>query len=767
MTAFLSWYVVVQLLGGISYLLLLPHSRRLPDCGYASSKTLGVFLCGFLLWVGTSLGLLRNELGGAALVVLLLAGLTLAQRAQYRNSTDGTPHLPAASMVVSTELLFLIAFGGWCVIRAFNPSANHTEQPMDLMLLTTTANSPAFPPADPWLAGYPVSYYYLGYWLMSAVGHISGQPVAVSYNVGQACWLGLLVTTCFGLGYNITSLGSIEGARRRMAITAGGLTAVLVTIASNLSLPVEWVTARLQGTALRTEGWWWWRSSRVVQDMDLAGQPIEVITEFPFFSYLLGDNHPHLLSMPFVALTITLALNLFLSRLAPRAARSAALPSVVAAACGASIALNTWDFPAAFLVVALVLTFSLPGVTGMITRLRQVTPALVLLLLATLLLNVPFLMTAQSQVQGVVPNLFHPTRLSQFAIMFGSLAPGVVLLLRLAWIAQPARLPHVGLLAVAGLTACAAWFGAIAYWVSHSTGGSAWLRRIALHVDAPLSIALDRWLTGWPVLVLIVFGLGFTLALLRVSARHARVQSAGLTFGLLLVVVGLLLVLVPEVVYAHDSFGTRMNTVFKFYYQAWLFLGIAGAVGTVLAWVNGGAARAGAVVALLAMAAGLVYAPAAAWSTSRTSSPSLNALGFLEREQPDVLAAIEWVRRSTPPAAIVVQAAGNSYDASDNIISITTARATLVGWQGHERQWRGREYEAMAAGRLEALRAIYNAQSDQDLQRTLLTWNVSYVFLGPIERTRYAVSADHEARMMRAMDLAFESGSIRIYRRRG
>ena len=38
-------------------------------------------------------------------------------------------------------------------------------------------------------------------------------------------------------------------------------------------------------------------------------------------------------------------------------------------------------------------------------------------------------------------------------------------------------------------------------------------------------------------------------------------------------------VLLPEFVYVRDLFGTRMNTVFKLYYQGWLLLGIGSAYG--------------------------------------------------------------------------------------------------------------------------------------------------------------------------------------------
>jgi hypothetical protein len=57
---------------------------------------------------------------------------------------------------------------------------------------------------------------------------------------------------------------------------------------------------------------WWWRASRVIQDYDMLGSHREVIDEFPFFSFLLGDLHPHVLAIPFGLLAVSVALNLFL-----------------------------------------------------------------------------------------------------------------------------------------------------------------------------------------------------------------------------------------------------------------------------------------------------------------------------------------------------------------------------------------------------------------------------------------------------------------------
>jgi uncharacterized membrane protein len=131
------------------------------------------------------------------------------------------------------------------------------------------------------------------------------------------------------------------------------------------------------------------------------------------------------------------------------------------------------------------------------------------------------------------------------------------------------------------------------------------------------------------------------------------------------------------------------------------------------------------------------------------------------------MTAIEWIRSNTRRGVVVVEAAGDSYHADHNRISTGTARPTLLGWQGHEQQWRGGAFDAMTAGRLDALARIYQPRSDQDLQRVLHEWNVSLVIVGAAERAQYPISTADEARIARVMELAFERGSVRIYRRRG
>ena len=220
------WYVAMQLCAVAALPLAIRFFGDLPDRGYAFAKALGVFLVGMALWLGTSYGLLRNEFGGAMLALGAVTAVSYGfggWRA-LQAAWDDTASAGRGRQwyVVSVETLFLVAFGVWAWVRAHDPAANHTEQPMDLMFMNSIWTSPTYPPRDAWLAGYPISYYYLGYWLLTTLGHLSSTAPSIAYNVGQASWYGLLLVTSYGLGFNLFALGSGGGWDATRGVAEGG-----------------------------------------------------------------------------------------------------------------------------------------------------------------------------------------------------------------------------------------------------------------------------------------------------------------------------------------------------------------------------------------------------------------------------------------------------------------------------------------------------------------------------------------------------------------
>jgi uncharacterized membrane protein len=699
----------------------LAHFDRLPDRGYGLSRTFGILLGGYLMWLSVSLGILRNNPGGALAGVLLLGvGSALAGRGHWRQIGEWLR--ANAGTVLAMEALFLVAFAGWAVVRAYNPEIVATEKPMELAFLNAILRSPQFPPQDPWLAGNAISYYYLGYVLVAWMTWLTSVPAGVAFNLANAMWFGLVALGSYSVVFNL--LGLRYGARRRLAALLGPL---MVLFVGNLTGVLEvmhaqhwfwepqadgsmtsefWTWLNLDDLASPPSGpptfppnrfWFWWQGARVVNDIDLAGEHVEVIDEFPFFSFLLADNHPHVLALPFAVLALAVALQAFQASkpgghqlgwfyLSHRVVRSGlivafalvAFAALAQAAMGyggevvppdllagfvrslvlglAAVAglgaflflitgrelsalatkelvlvgwlagtlafLNTWDLP---IYLTLILGAAVWGMTGeglwvAVRRgLWTGAAALVLALLAVLL----WIPTFASQVGGILPNMIFPTRMPQFLIMFGVLLlpVGMWLILRTT---DEMRRPRTWRL-VLGLT-----FGIpLALWaISWLLGGLmaalapeqtqaavAGLR--ATGIGEVVAEALARRLDAPSVALLLGLILALGILYFRRDYRTRREGQGGLGIGafvVLMTALGAALVFVPEFLYLRDSFGSRMNTVFKFWYAAWLLWAVAAAY--VLAWPwerFGRWGKALLVMAVIPVLLGMVYTTTALW----------------------------------------------------------------------------------------------------------------------------------------------------------
>jgi uncharacterized membrane protein len=144
-------------------------------------------------------------------------------------------------------------------------------------------------------------------------------------------------------------------------------------------------------------------------------------------------------------------------------------------------------------------------------------------------------------------------------------------------------------------------------------------------------------------------------------------------------------------------------------------------------------------------------------------APTLSVLADLP---PDERAAIDWVRVHVPPGSTVLQADGSDYRAEEGRLAGATGRPSLLGWQGHERVWRGPAFGAVIDARVAATARVYHAPDADALRAALDAAGSRHVLVGPVERARFGLSAGDDARFRDALDLVFESGAFRIYRRR-
>src|SRR3990170_1012653 len=364
MSDLLAWWVVIQVIGAVTFPIGYAFFSRLPDRGYAFSKVLGLLLVGYLLWMGAVTGVISNSRGSVQLILLALAVVAIVIVGRRREEIREFLR-QRWSYVLFVEALFLLAFVVAAWLRSFVPDLIGTEKPYEFAYLNAILRSEQLPPHDPWLSGFYLSYYYFGFVMIAAVIKLTAVPASIGFNLGLALVAALTVVATFGVMYNLVA----ARGRLRLAVVFG-LVGVIVLFLGNLEGLLELMAAHRVGPeslyswvgidglnltdASGTKEWypdkffWWWRSTRIPSNWD--------IKEYPFFSFLLGDLHPHVMVMPFSMLAVVTGFNLLRlrERLDHRWALRNPAPFVIAAGILGSLSfLNAWSLPPALALVAL------------------------------------------------------------------------------------------------------------------------------------------------------------------------------------------------------------------------------------------------------------------------------------------------------------------------------------------------------------------------------------------------------------------------------
>ena len=225
------------------------------------------------------------------------------------------------------------------------------------------------------------------------------------------------------------------------------------------------------------------------------------------------------------------------------------------------------------------------------------------------------------------------------------------------------------------------------------------------------------------------------------------------------------LVSVGEVVYLRDVFaGTvdyRMNTVFKFGFQAWLvFSVICGpAVFWSRSWMRQSSRGLWIGVLTVLLLAASVYTVAGTISREDgfTAEPTLNGLRWLAERSPGDVAAIKWLQTHVAGSPVIAEAVGVQYDPSGHArVSTFTGLPTVIGWPGHEVEW-GHDPGQRAAD----VKTLYSTTSLPAAQAIINKYDIAYVFVGSLERADYAAAG--LAKFTQLGQIVFSDGGVTIY----
>ncbi len=450
------------------------------------------------------------------------------------------------------------------------------------------------------------------------------------------------------------------------------------------------------------------------------------ITEFPFFSFYLGDMHPHVMALPPDLLALALTLNVLLS---PERGRPGLAPgrwgwfllALNAVLLGSLYATNSWDFPT-YLSLYLVAWYwrwrkevTAPWTTRDSFALLRDLGSLVAL---SIFFYLPFYLTFRSFAGGravpaeiagapivekivnlpflshffqtVGPVLWDKTSLYTLGVIFG-----LFLYPALSWLSAKAFQERVrwGICYWAGLALALAVVAAVSAVLLDSARPLLFVLVYLTLVPAfillyPLlarlaALGLSRWGTRWDGVILYLslaaavglavylhFPLLLLLPLIALGWRLLRSSRPAEAMALLMLLLAFVLLLGCEVFYIRDIFDNRMNTIFKFYYQVWVLLAMVGA------WAAGEVLRAylrrplpavlWALPLFLLLSGALVYpALTLRQSFSEAREWNLDGLAYVARLYPGDYAGIRWLAENAAPDAVVLEAVVDAQGGSE------------------------------------------------------------------------------------------------------
>ncbi|MBX7212597.1 MAG: glycosyltransferase family 39 protein [Thermoflexales bacterium] len=785
--ALLAWLIAIELAGLAAFPLLAAAFRRpdgspaLADGGYAFAKIFGLLLVAIVVWWTGSIKLLpvTGELIRAAFAGLLVAGALTAWRTRRALRALVRERRPA---LIVAELVFLFGFLAFALIRAGNPDLWHPsfggEKPMDLAFLNATLKSTSFPPYDPWYAGGTLNYYYFGFVLIGLPLKALGISTDVGYNLAIAALYGMTAMAAYGAALSLSAglRAPTRDGLPRGAILAGVFASVLVVGLGNLdALSVlfgNWTnmggppeTPALQrlvngfGTWLTQGpanfGWQhYWNPTRLTAR---AEYPVDAlpIAEFPLFTFLYGDLHAHMMAMPLMLSAIGLAAGL------ARGARRAGAITLAALLVGALWPTNTWDYPlGAVLCVAALGVARLAEANAGERRmaLLRAIPTIIAFAVLSRAFFIPYLEAYGSAYNSIEPWLGERTPLWPYLMVYGLFATPLL---------------FVGLV------------GIVRRWA----GASRWLRAFWLGLGAGASLSACLLALAGVEVALLALPL-IALAVARMLADDEPVLARG-TWAL--VAGAFALTLFVEFFALRGDIG-RMNTVFKFYIQAWLVLGVATATLVADALATAPAPRprraapwrtAAAMVCAFAIFLAALYPafaiPAKIGDRFNAQAPAgLDGAAYMQtairadgpnfdRVFPlnDDYEAIQWMRSHVVGSPVILEGnTGPFLYRWGSRFSVYTGLPTVLGWEWHERQQRGALPDRLVFDRERDITEFYETVELGRALVVLRRYNIKFVILGELERAYYgAPGLDKIGRMAEAgyLRLVHANERTRIY----
>ncbi len=703
-----SWWLTILSLSFLSLPVIFHIFSKFWDYGYIFAKTLSLVVFTYLILIFGIFKILPFNFIGLLIIFFILIIFNfffLLHKKRYLWFLKIVKS--KYKLFLIQEILFLAVLIAWSYVRGFAPNIEGLEKYMDWGFVNSALRSKFLPPQDMWFSGEVINYYYFGHLIFALITKFSQISSSITYNLSIATVCALTFVSTFSLVSNLVALLSLSKEGVPMKIVASEFK--------------KYIFAGLISAFLLT-----------------FGGNLHSVYKIVKLNYTQNNN-----KIVWTKTAIQEAAN---SYWYPDSTRFIGHDPD-------TLDKTIHEFPLYSFVVSdlhghmndiIIVIFFMAFLLSSFLQLKQK-------------FNWQFIIGS-----GFILSLCYMTNAWDFAI-YGLLLAIFTIFINFYKHGTDSILPTI----FSGLLV-------ILFWYLFSLPFS--LKFIPMMEGIKISDAHTPfyqlfvlyggfWIICLPFIILIIKkNIRNWKPVRLIGGLEIRISDL---FVLSLIILGTLLIIIPELVYIKDIYiyeHRRANTMFKLVYQSFILYSICS--GYILIrlpeilkpkFLINIYKLSFAVIFLIHMI--YPYFAIKSYYGEFKLYHGLDGLTYLKDLYPDNYKAILWINKNITGQPVMLEAVGDSYT-TFNQVSSSTGLPTIQGWVVHEWLWRG-GYDAPAARQTD-VEKIYVSADLEETQTLLSQYLVNYIFVGDKEYEKYSELNPQKFKDIGAK-IVFQSGKTAIY----
>lgn len=289
---------------------------------------------------------------------------------------------------------------------------------------------------------------------------------------------------------------------------------------------------------------------------------------------------------------------------------------------------------------------------------------------------------------------------------------------------------------------------------------------------------------GSPIQLLFLIWGGFFLIILlylilALSKKISnKLRNTGFIFIMIFVgcsiLVGVEFIFLKDIFFENNPNYYRANTVFKFYYHAWILLGISSSI-LGFAILSSFSKKRKSFLAFLSsfliisifVGTGLYFFRGLGdnFQLFREPNPysyfTLDGTEFIRRDHKGDYYAIQFLNKEVKTYSVVLEAVGDAYTYYARV-STFTGLPTVMGWPTHQWQWRNDSKTPFI--RKDEVKSFYESNSLDLSINFLKKYNVEYIYIGNKEIETYNINYELIEQLSELIYSNFNTKIYKVYK---